>query len=161
MQLQRQSIVPLISDSVQLVQHQLDRCNCRLELDLGEDGMEVDCDAAKLKQALVALLINSCNAVSAGDGGIGIRCRRLPDNKVAIAVSDNGPGMDEATKARIFEPFFTTKLENLKEDSGYNIGLGLTVVEEIIRLHHGEIEVESEPGKGTTMILILPLAEGN
>jgi len=159
-QLHRQPLLPLISDSVQLVRHQLDRTNSRVELDLGEEAVEIDCDAPKLKQALVALLINACNAVSGGHGVIGISCRRLPEAKVAIAISDNGPGMDASTRAHIFEPFFTTKLDNLKEDSGCNIGLGLTVVDEIVRLHHGEIQVESELGEGTTMILILPLAEG-
>ena len=69
---------------------------------------------------------------------------------VKVTIADNGVGMPPEVKKRIFEPFFSTK------DVGKGTGLGLSIVFNIVKSHHGNIFVDSEPGKGTTFTIILP-----
>ncbi|HEY2325476.1 MAG TPA: ATP-binding protein, partial [Thermoanaerobaculia bacterium] len=107
-------------------------------------------DAGQLQQALLNLCINARDAMPGG-GLLSIESRRDGD-RVMIAVSDTGVGLNEETRRRIFEPFFTTK------DKSKGMGLGLAMVYGIVRAHGGEIEVESAPGSGTTFRLSFPAA---
>jgi signal transduction histidine kinase len=74
---------------------------------------------------------------------------RTLGERIRILIEDHGAGMSEKTRARLFEPFFTTKKRGT--------GLGLSIVRQILDLHGGSIEVESEQGKGTTFRIELPL----
>jgi len=118
----------------------------------------IEADAGQLDQALLNLCVNARDAMPdggtlvlktevRGEGGSG-----SGDRHVCVSVSDSGVGMEEATRRRIFEPFFTTK----KDGSG--TGLGLAVVYGIVRSHGGSIEVETEPGRGSTFCLGFPVA---
>jgi len=83
-------------------------------------------------------------------GTLKIRTWLSTTNAVKISISDTGKGIDKAYLPHIFEPFFTTK------DPGQGTGLGLSITYGIIQKHNGFIDVESEPGKGTTFVITLP-----
>jgi two-component system NtrC family sensor kinase len=109
---------------------------------------KVVCDAAQVQQAVLALAMNALEATPAGGR---VRVEAAPDGDgVKIVVADTGGGIPKEHLDRIFEPFFTTKEE------GRGVGLGLAVVYGIVSGHHGRIEVESEPGRGTTFTIHLP-----
>lgn len=142
----------IIKESVRLVQHKIELSGVAAITKCEPDLRQIVCDEQQIKQALVALLINACEAVYPGEGVITITSRYLADDRVAqIRVSDNGIGMDDETRQNIFEPFFTTK------EQGKGVGLGLAVVYGIVTGHAGEIEVESAPGCGTTFVIRLPV----
>lgn len=147
---QPNSLNALIEQSLRLVQHKIDLMGVRTRLDLDPRIGPIICDAQQIKQALVALLINACEAMRPGEGLLEIESHRVEDPPGAdILIRDNGIGMDEETQRRIFEPFFTTK------ETG-SLGLGLSVVLTIITRHGGQIHVQSAPGQGTTFTLRLP-----
>jgi len=143
------------------VQHQIDLLNIEIKLDLDSESPQASCDDQKIKQALVALLLNACDAVQHDTGFIAISTHILaPKDKVGICIQDNGIGMDEETRSHMFEPFFTTKTVSPEHEASLNSGLGVSVVYEIVKSHHGNIDVESELGKGTAITICLPREDG-
>jgi CheY-like chemotaxis protein/anti-sigma regulatory factor (Ser/Thr protein kinase) len=121
----------------------------RVSLDLGPVP-PVRGNPDELRHALEHLLQN---AREAGDAAtpIGVRLRWDGGTHVEVAVADQGRGMDEATRVRAGEPFFTTKGPG-------RLGVGLAVARAVAARHHGDLEVESAPGCGTTVRLRLPTA---
>jgi two-component system cell cycle sensor histidine kinase/response regulator CckA len=122
-------------------------------LEPADAGLAIRADAVHLQQIILNLVVNARDAMPQG-GRITLatsRAERPEGAFVCLAVTDQGVGMDEATKARIFEPFFTTKATGT--------GLGLATVARIVRQAHGAIEVETAPGAGTTFRLYFPAAE--
>lgn len=123
--------------------------------DYAPDIPEVVCIRTEIEQVLLNLFKNAAQAMAAHPDPerkptITVRTRQT-DDAVAIAVQDNGPGMDEHVRPRVFEPFFTTK------EPGEGTGLGLSVSYFIITTNHGgTIRVESRPGQGATFIINLP-----
>ncbi len=111
---------------------------------------EISCAPSQLNQIFLNLINNAAQAIE-GDGVIAIGTSTEGDD-VLISIRDTGCGMDEETRAHIFEPFFTTK------PVGEGTGLGLSIVFRIIEDHHGQISVDSAPGKGTEFTIRLPIA---
>lgn len=149
--LEPNDINEIIRQSVRLVQHKVDLMSITTDVQLDERLTPIVCDAQQIKQAMVALLINACEAMKPAEGRLEIRTRLLAEpRRVEIRVSDNGSGMDRETRQHIFEPFFTTK------EQGRGVGLGLAVVYGIITNHAGEIDVQSALGQGTSFIIRLP-----
>ena len=136
-----------------------------LELDFDPSVPPVAGDPALLRQIVLNLLMNASEAIGEGAGTVRVstrlqECGRdylggtfLPSDApageyVAFTVTDDGSGMDEQTLQRVFDPFYTTKFSGR--------GLGLAAVLGVVQAHHGAIKVESEPGKGTRFVVLLP-----
>lgn len=112
----------------------------------------IDCFPGKLNQAFLAILLNAFDAVKdSTDPTITITTKQNDEDHVTISISDNGNGMTTNVQEHAFEPFFTTK------DVGKGVGLGLTIAYGIIEEHTGKISIESEVGKGSKLIIILPI----
>jgi two-component system cell cycle sensor histidine kinase/response regulator CckA len=140
--------------------------NVELLIHTAPDLGFIKADPVQMEQVLINLAVNARDAMPKGgrltiataprrvqtDSGEGEALIRAGDY-VTLSVSDSGMGMDAATRARIFEPFFTTK------EVGKGTGLGLATVYGIIKQSNGHIEVESEPGKGSSFRVSLPKAE--
>ncbi len=111
--------------------------------------LTVTCDPDLLEQALINLLHNAAEAVTrVEDPSVALRCTRYEDGRVAIAVIDNGRGIDPASHDKIFLPFFTTKAGGS--------GIGLSLSRNIAIAHAGQIEVISQSPKGTAFVVLLP-----
>ncbi|MBI5070998.1 MAG: HAMP domain-containing protein [Deltaproteobacteria bacterium] len=119
----------------------------RREVEPALPAVQVDPD--QILQVLHNLLRNAFEAVGRR-GTVSVRARATPA-ELWVEVADDGPGIAPADRAHLFEPYFTTK------EAG--TGLGLAISERIVREHAGRIEVESEPGKGTTFRVRLPRIE--
>ena len=109
----------------------------------------VECHPGHINQVFMNLLLNAIQAIE-GQGKIWISTQTI-NSQVEITIKDNGKGIPEDIKNKVFDPFFTTK------PVGKGTGLGLSICYNIIKNHNGEIDVESELGKGTTFHIKLPI----
>ena len=124
-----------------------DEIDCTLEL----SNFPVQIDQEKLRQVFVNLINNAVHALqdqASDDKQLKLLTKRLDDH-YEIHIIDNGIGMSDDTKSNVFEPLYSTK--------GFGVGLGMVIVKNIVEQHHGEISIESEEGKGTTVTLRLPI----
>lgn len=116
------------------------------------DLPQVQCRPARINQIFMNLILNAAQAIP-GAGTITIRTRACHD-RVEVEVEDTGVGIPEAERARIFDPGFTTR------GGRVGMGLGLSICRQIVDDHGGEIEVRSEPGRGSTFLVSLPARAG-
>ena len=126
-----------------------------IEFDPPLDDIVLSADAASLEDAVLNLIINAIEALE-DEGQVAVRIRRFENvtaeestDEAVIEVSDNGRGISEEDLERIFNPFFTT--------TQGGTGLGLPAVRRIARLHGGRVGVKSEPGRGSTFSIHLPI----
>ena len=115
----------------------------------GDDVPVVQCMPSQINQIFLNLLTNASDAIEES-GEIVIRTV-ADEHRVRISISDTGCGISDDLMAKIRDPFFTTK------EVGKGTGLGLSIVDQIITSHGGELQIESEPGRGTTVTVVLPL----
>ena len=155
----------LCSDVMRLIRHTFDRA-IQIESKI-YPGLSVRGDQAELHQVLMNLCLNARDAMPQG-GVLRVSASAVTPHSVVLpeqlnasaphlvlSVEDTGVGMDEATRARIFEAFFTTKRE------GAGFGLGLATVKEVVTFHGGQIQIQSEEGKGTRFLVFLPMHQSH
>ena len=107
-------------------------------------------DAAQFREVLLNLIHNAADAMPDG-GKITIRTAAKPDDMIAVEVQDEGKGIPPEHLSKLFTPFFTTK------PVGKGTGLGLAIIYGIVKMHRGQINVQSEVGRGTTFTISLPI----
>ncbi len=156
----------IIGDVVGILSHSVDK-RIEIRTDLRAESCIVTGDPSQLQNALLNLGINAKDALPRGGGIVfstenmdvagtplkELHGRPASGRCLVISVSDDGVGMDGNTVKHIFEPFFTTK------KPGKGTGMGLPSVYGTVSNHHGSIDVKSEPGKGSTFTIFLPLSE--
>ncbi|MDE1171635.1 MAG: ATP-binding protein [Verrucomicrobium sp.] len=148
-QLQLENVNALLEESIEFLRPEIRDRELHVETRLDAAAPPLWVDRDQLKQAFYNLIKNALQAMPAG-GKLLLSTERT-DTHLVITFADNGAGIPPEKIGRIFEPYFTTK------PSGS--GLGLLIVRRIVREHGGDLELESHPGAGTTVRLLLPLPE--
>ncbi len=116
------------------------------------DLPRIQCSPSQINQVFLNILTNAAQAIE-DTGDLIITTKRRDDNNVAVTITDSGCGIPAENLEKIRDPFFTTK------EVGTGTGLGLSIVDEIIRAHRGELLIESELGKGSSITLVLPIKQ--
>lgn len=148
-QLEKLDVNEIIAEAVTFLAPEVKDRNITITLQLNPELPKLSIDSAQMKQVFHNLIRNSSQAIGS-DGNI-IISTQFDDYSVTLSFEDDGPGISSEEVGKVFDPYFTTK----KTGSG----LGLLIVNRIIREHAGSIEFKSEKNKGTTVNISLPRAE--
>ncbi|MCP3669907.1 MAG: HAMP domain-containing histidine kinase, partial [Gammaproteobacteria bacterium] len=142
-------LIPLLEDTFQMLAPGLKKARVGFGFTNQTNGR---CIVQGNRDALQGAFMNlATNALKHGGDGVEllVELSETSSNSLRLVVSDTGPGIPEEIMDKIFDPFFTT--------SGSGTGLGLAVVQSVVLDHNGKIEVQSQPGKGTSFYLDLPM----
>ncbi len=160
--MEKHNIVAIINDALELcandisIQEHIDFKELQLETKFETQDLEIECYPLEIQQVVLNLVRNAVQALNPVQESkqVKISLYKHGDNKVALEISDTGHGMNSEVVEQIFQPFFTTK------PVGQGTGLGLSVCRNIIvQKHHGNMEVLSTPGQGTTFVITLPIVQ--
>ena len=147
------NINSLMSETVSLLEHQLRKNGITLKMELDKELPETLGNGGKLQQVFMNLFLNAKDAMPKG-GRLNLRSYEK-NSEIVIEINDTGVGISKEDIKKIYDPFFTTK------SVGKGTGLGLSVSFGIIQEHSGRISVESQPDKGTSFSLYLPVKRIN
>ncbi len=153
LQLAKVHVGRLVEDTLAFLRHQPMFRAIKLETRIAHDLPAITADANQLSQILMNLLLNAAEAMPEAGGSIVIEARKIKfTENVELSVADTGSGIDADILPHVLEPFFTTK-------RGKGTGLGLSISHAYARSHGGDIRVESLPGRGTTVRIVLPIRQ--
>jgi signal transduction histidine kinase len=153
----------IVRAGVSLLGNTFVKDHVRLEIEIPDDLPKVRCRSQQIQQVVLNLLTNARDALNERHPGSHedkvLRVAAVPWEiggfpAVRLTVEDHGTGIPEAVRERVFEPFFTTK------QRGVGTGLGLSISHGIVEEHHGRLTCESEPGKGASFHVDLPVDNG-
>ena len=150
LRLQAVRVSTLFEELLPIIRIEAEKNNVRIIVETADEQLAVNGDAAMLRQAMMNLAINACQAMPGG-GTLRLAGAPAAKNRVELRVEDTGVGIPPEHLDRIFDLYFTTK--------DHGTGIGLSMVYRIIQMHDGEVEVQSTPGRGTTFKVLLPQAE--
>ncbi|MCJ7646821.1 ATP-binding protein [bacterium] len=144
----------IMEDALVLAQYQISQGGVNVTKDIPHDLPRIKGIGVQLEQAFLNMIINACEAMAGKKGELTISARVGKENpdKVEITISDNGRGIPKENLKKIFDIFFTTK-------GSQGTGVGLSMAYRIIKDHNGDINIESEVGKGTRFTVSLPIWE--
>ena len=151
---------PMLEDALQLLRSTL-KSSVHIEAGFEDTDLVVSATPSEIHRLMMNLGSNSEAALAGEPGRFSVSLRRTkaaiggvePTQCAQIRVTDSGTGMDQAVAGRIFEPFFSTK------PVGHGTGMGLSIVHGIVTSLGGSIRLESEPGRGTTFEILLPISD--
>lgn len=147
--LERGNVNDVVREAVSFLRQELRDRDMIVEEELSGALPQVQFDRAQLKQAFYNIIRNAIHAM--GKGGILHVSTDMTSDHVVVSFRDTGGGISPENMRKLFQPYFTTKREGT--------GLGLMIVQRIVRDHGGEIEIESDLGRGATVRILLPLQE--
>jgi signal transduction histidine kinase len=136
-----------VQEVVMLARSSITTPGVEIQILVPDDLPLVECDEEQMRQVLMNLVMNGLQATPVG-GRVTVRAR-LEGSLLALVVSDNGPGVPDNLKDRVFDPFFTTR------ESG--TGLGLAVVQQIVKQHGGTIDVDGDVSGGASFTVRIPI----
>jgi two-component system NtrC family sensor kinase len=138
----------LLIEITEFAANHTDMRGVKIQSDFAEGLPKLLLDGDQLRQVAINLILNAGGAMPEG-GSLLITTEPGPERTVKISFIDSGCGIPQESLEKIFEPFYTTKARGT--------GLGLAITRQIVEMHHGEISIVSESGKGTTVSVLLPI----
>lgn len=159
-------IVSVITDSIKFLRSTISK-TVELETEINVTKPNIIADPTQINQIILNLCANSAQAMEATGGFIKVKMENITVNNsqdrrndlltsgeyIKIVIMDNGPGIPPALHEKVFDPYFTTK------EVGKGSGMGLAVVQGIVKKHKGSVNLKSEDGKGATFTILLPVVE--
>ena len=157
-QFMEEDLKEIIASCLHLIEVRADQNKVKIKKEFAETLPKVMVDRQQMKQMLLNLFLNALDAMTEKGGTLTVTTRQvvtsIQGSWAQIEVSDTGSGIDPKDLDHIFDPFYTTKHESEEREG---TGLGLTIVNQIMRDHHGYIDVHSVVARGTTFVINLPL----
>jgi signal transduction histidine kinase len=150
LQFSKASIEEIIAYTLSITQQMSERQGVSIETTMAGPLPPIDSDGKQLKQVFINLIKNAIESMQDG-GKIEIKVKVVADNKMEISIQDEGYGIEDQNIINLGEPFYTTKKDGT--------GLGLMVTNQIIGDHKGDFTIESSPGKGTKVVVTLPISQ--
>jgi len=173
---QRLKLSDILEDTHSILDQTLQQTGAKLSFNI-PDGLLLEVDKQRLQQLFINLVQNALNAAGPGvririsamvcERGVSLipegaevagNLKCITDHEgrfIEILVADDGPGIAQENLPRVFDPFFTTS------EPGHGVGLGLFIVQEIVREHDGCLAIASRPGKGTQVIMLFPAGDSS
>lgn len=148
------SLHETLMDAISLLRYEINKRSISINLDFAKEMPPIFANKNQLKGVWINLINNAMGAIESNKGRISI-ATSYANKQFQIVIADNGKGIPPEHQEHIFEPFYTTK------EAGKGTGLGLSVSLQAVKEHHGNIEFESKPGKGTRFFVTLPDLQTN